>query len=126
VPHQQRQLALAVLRQEILYVHLLDHVLAVRIELGERAAGLAHDLADRLAGNLRDAPADMERAHAAQHDVVVRERRQRDTHGDSDQGKAHRPLPVLVGSLLPICRHIATVGNASRAAGVGPVPFTPD
>ena len=71
VPHQQRQLALAVLRQEVLHVHLLDHELAVRIELRRRTAGHAHDLSHRLAADLGDPPADMERAHAAQHDILL-------------------------------------------------------
>src|SRR5262245_15485044 len=76
VPHQQRQLAFAVPRQEILHVHLLDHVLAVGIELRLRTAGLAHDHPHRLAADLGDPAADMERTQAAQHDVVLsRERR---------------------------------------------------
>jgi hypothetical protein len=59
------------LGQEILHVHLLDHVLTVRIELGLRAAGLAHDHPHRLAADLGHPAADMERAHAAQHDVFL-------------------------------------------------------
>ena len=65
MPHQQRILALAVLWQEILHIHLLDHVLAIRVELGHGAAGLTLDLAHLLAAHFRDAPADVKRAHAA-------------------------------------------------------------
>ena len=36
------------------------------------------------------------------------------------------PSPVFVGALSPICRHVATVGNAIDAARVGRVPFTPN
>jgi hypothetical protein len=78
VPHQQRQLALALLRQEVLHIHLLDHVLAVRIELGERTAGLPHDLAHRFPADLDHPATDMERAHAAQHDVLLGCRRSRE------------------------------------------------
>jgi len=98
VPHQQWQLALALLRQEVLHVHLLDHVLAVRVELRLRAAGLAHDHAHRLAADLGHPAANMERAHAAQHDVVLgRERRQRQERKDhSDHGALHGCLPRRV------------------------------
>ena len=37
------------------------------------------------------------------------------------------PSPVFVGALSPICRHVATVGNAGRcSARVGRVPFARD
>ena len=91
VPHQQRQLALALLRQEILHVHLLDHVLTVRVELGQRTTGLAHDHAHRLATDLGHPAADMERAHAAQHDVFLGGQRghRRATQNHPEQDAAH-------------------------------------
>ena len=120
VPHQQRQLALAVLRQEVLHVHLLDHVLAVRVELGERPAGLAHDLAHRLAGDLRDAAADVERAHAAQHDVVVRpDAGSATAHGNCDQGATHRSPPRFFEGIvadLSTHRHCGRMAIANVSA----------
>ena len=96
MPHQQRIFALAVLRQEELHVHLLDHVLAVRVELGERAARLALDLAHLLAAHFRDAPADMKRAHAAQHDVVVGESRQRNEPQRECEQRTHPSPPSIL------------------------------
>ena len=71
MPQQQRQPALAVLRQEVLHVHLLDLVLAVRVDFRGHAAGREHDLLDRLAGDLDDTPADMERTHVTQADGLL-------------------------------------------------------
>ena len=65
VPQQQRQLALAVLRQEVLHVHLLDLILAIGVHLRGNAAGREHDLFDRLTGNFDDTAADMKRTHFA-------------------------------------------------------------
>jgi len=65
VPQQQRQLALVVLRQEVLHVHLFDLILAVGVHLRGHAAGREHDLLDRLTGDLDDSPADVERTHVA-------------------------------------------------------------
>jgi hypothetical protein len=71
VPQQERQPALAVLRQEVLHVHLLDLVLAIRVHLRRHAAGCEHDLLDRLARDIDDAPSDMERSHVAQGDRLL-------------------------------------------------------
>jgi len=103
VPEQERQLALLIFRQEILHVHLLDHVLAIGVELGLRAAGLAHDHAHLLAFDLRDPSSDMKRAHAAQHDVVFGQGRChsrcngkcRGGQRRTDKKAFHRPLPAL-------------------------------
>jgi len=51
------------LRQEVLHVHLFDLIKAVRIDLGRNTAGPEHNFLHRLAGNLNDTSADMERAH---------------------------------------------------------------
>src|SRR5258707_4540541 len=66
VPQQQRQLALAVLWQKVLHVHLLDLVLAVGVHLRGNAARCEHNLLDGLPADRDDAPADVERAHIAQ------------------------------------------------------------
>src|SRR5215468_11502784 len=60
VPHQQRIFALAILRKEVLHVHLFDLIKAVRIDLGRNTAGPEHDFLHRLPGNLNEASADME------------------------------------------------------------------
>jgi hypothetical protein len=65
VPHQQRQPALAVLRQKVLHVHLLDLIFAIGVHLRGHTAGCEHDLLDRLAGDLDHSPADVERTHVA-------------------------------------------------------------
>jgi hypothetical protein len=65
VPYQERQLALAVLRQEVLHVHLLDLIFAIGVHLRGHTAGCEHDLLDRLAGDLDDPSADVERTHVA-------------------------------------------------------------
>jgi hypothetical protein len=62
VPQQQRQPALAVLRQKVLHVHLLDLIAAVGVHLRRHAAGREHHLLDRLAGDLHQPAAHMERA----------------------------------------------------------------
>ena len=71
MPQQERQLALAVLRQEVLHVHLLDLVGAVGIDLRRHAARREHDLLDRLAGDLDQPAADMERAHVPKKDGLL-------------------------------------------------------
>ena len=63
VPHQHRHLALSILRQDVLHVHLLDEVGAILIELLGRAAD--RDLAHRLAFDLDQTSAEVERAHVA-------------------------------------------------------------
>src|SRR5262249_24463562 len=65
VPHQEWQPASAVLRQEVLHVHLLDLILAVRVHLRGYAAGCEPVLLDRLAAKPDAPPADVERAHVA-------------------------------------------------------------
>jgi hypothetical protein len=121
VPHQQRQLALAVLRQEVLHVHLLDHVLAVGIELGGRPAGLAHDRPHRLAADLGHAAADMERAHAAQHDVLFggecRRRGEASDHcdeADRDRDTMHAFLPDRSGIRARLSRITMARAMAAR------------
>src|SRR5262249_25039443 len=57
VPHQQRQLALALPGQKVLHVHLLHHELAVGVEFRRRTAGDPHDLPHRPAADLGDAAA---------------------------------------------------------------------
>jgi hypothetical protein len=96
MPQQQRQLALLVLRQEVLNVHLLDLVLAVRIDLGRYAAGREHDLLDRLAGNLVQPPADMERAHVAKVERLFRLRKRGcgcERERDAGEYTTHDDLP---------------------------------
>ncbi len=66
VPHQERQFPFAILRKEILRVHVLDMIGAVEIELRCRPARDALDLLDRLARHDDLAPADVERSHVAQ------------------------------------------------------------
>src|SRR5262249_40674185 len=62
--------------------------------------------ADRLAADLGDAPADMERSHAAQHDIVVglsRRNQSRGAKARSEQNHSHSILPsaeVLEASVL--------------------------
>ena len=68
MPHQQRIGALLVGGQKILHIHLLDLIGAVGIDFRRHAAGREGDFLDRLAGDLDQPPADMERAHVAQRD----------------------------------------------------------
>jgi hypothetical protein len=63
VPQQERHFALAVLRQKVLHVHLLDLILAVGVHLRGNAAGREHDLFDWLAGDLDHAAANVKRTH---------------------------------------------------------------
>ena len=114
VPHQQRQLALAVPGQKVLHVHLLDHELPVGVEFRRRAAGDPHDLPHRPATDLGDASADVERAHAAQHDVVLaRARRQgRERKDRGDQHTTHAVPPRLV---LPAMVMAAVTPRAAPA-----------
>src|SRR5262249_39139592 len=97
-PHQERQPASAVLRQEVLHVHLLDLILAVRVYLRGHAAGCEHDLLDRLAGDLDDPPADVERAHVAQSNgflALPPGRTGRETECQNDTQSAHGDLPAF-------------------------------
>jgi len=87
MPHQQRIFSLAVLRQEVLHVHLLDLVLAVRVDFRGHAAWREHDLLDWLAGDLDDTASDMERTHVTQADGLLalgirRSRRQAECRHD--------------------------------------------
>jgi hypothetical protein len=95
VPHEQRQLALAVLHQEILRVHLLDLIGPVRVHLGRHAAWREHDLLDRLSTDFDVAAADMERAHIAQCNRLLRERRccNKRRRGGGESRLQHNVLP---------------------------------
>ncbi len=117
MPHQQWQLSLTVLRQEVLHIHLLDLIGAVRIDPRRDAAGCEQDLLDRLSRDLDDAPADVERAHIAQHDHVaqrdrllgLRERRAGEKNGERRDEQRTRQATHGGLSLCLYCR--ATSGR---------------
>jgi hypothetical protein len=118
VPHQERVLALLVFGQEELHVHLLDHVLSVRIELGHGAAGLALDHAHLLARHFGDAAADMKRTHAAQHDVFReggRDRQRSDGHRRADNNAIHDRLRAFnaIQSPRPLLRSHFWISSAT-------------
>src|SRR4051812_25561617 len=97
VPQQQRQPALAVLRQEVLHVHLLDLVLAVRVDFRGHAAWREHDLLDWLAGDLDDPASHMERTHVTQADGLLAlgmRRCCRQAECRHDHETAHGALPL--------------------------------
>ena len=124
MPHQQRELAPAVPGQKVLHVHLLDHELAVGVQFRRRTAGDPHDLPHRPAADLGDPSADVERAHAAQNDVVLGcERRQRcERKNRGDQDTAHAVPPSLV--LAAMVTHLAgNRGAAITPRAAPPRPF---
>src|SRR5688572_27590826 len=77
VPHQERQRAALVLRDEILHIHLLDLIDAVGIDLRGHAARREYDLLDGLARDRVLAPAHVERAHFLQRNRRLRAARER-------------------------------------------------
>src|SRR5688500_96293 len=91
VPHQERQRAALILRNEELHIHLLDLVDAVGVHLGRHAARREHDLLDWLARDPVLAPAHMEGSHFLQRDRRLRAARE-------DHRRRHHPHLLHVSS----------------------------
>jgi hypothetical protein len=136
VPHQERQLALAALHQEVLHVHLLDLVCAVRIDLRRHAAGREHHLLDRLAFDLDQPAADVERTHVrnAISSFRLSERAAASTRRSREQSawRYSRDVLLFPGSVpqgRPLRYPWAAVGRTGASAGIAdksPAPLMVD